>query len=88
MAYNLRMAGDFVNEVDETISTESFESKGNTAFPFLAAGIEYGVAPRVALSLEGRYQWGSHDLGPGFADFEKPLDLAGSRFSFGLQYRL
>jgi hypothetical protein len=88
IAYNLRLSGDFVDEVDETISTESFESKGNTVFPYVAAGIEVGVSPRVAVSIEGRYQWGSHDLGPSFQDFANPLDLAGSRLSFGVQYRI
>jgi hypothetical protein len=88
MAYNLRLEGDFVDEVSQTISAQLFESKGNTTFPYVAAGIEYGVTPRVAVALEGRYQWGSHNLGPDFDDFANPLDLAGSRLSFGIQYRL
>jgi hypothetical protein len=88
MAYNLRLEGDFVDEVSETISTQRFDSKGNTAFPYVAAGFEYGLMPRLALAVEGRYQWGSHDLGADFDDFVNPLDLAGGRFSFGIQYRL
>jgi len=87
LAYSLRLEGDFVDEVNETISAQSFESSGNTAFPYLAAGVEYGVTPRMALALEGRYQWGSHDLGPDFDDFANPLDLSGGRFSLGVQYR-
>jgi hypothetical protein len=86
-AYRLVLEGDFVDEVNETISAERFVSSGNTPFPYLAGGLEVGVTTRTAAVLEGRYQWGSAVLGPDFADFSNPLDLSGARLSLGLQYR-
>jgi len=86
--YRLRMEGDFVDEATDIILADSFSSTGNVAFPFLSAGVERGLSTRTVMTLEGRYQWGSHELGPEFArDFVNPLDLAGARLSAGVHYR-
>jgi len=88
--YRLQLEGDFVEEIDEgegIIHSDRFASSGSTAFPWVTGGIEMALTTRTALTFEGRYQWGDHDLGPEFVDFEHPLDLAGSRFSIGLNYR-
>jgi hypothetical protein len=85
--YRLQLEGDFVDENEGIIRKDRFASSGSTAFPWVMGGIEMALTTRTALTFEGRYQWGDHDLGPEFADFEHPLDLAGSRFSIGLNYR-
>lgn len=87
-AYRYRLEGDFVDEAQEIVLTDRYESRGTTPFPFVNGGVEIGLTTRTAASFEGRYQWGEHDLGPHFArDFTHPLDLAGLRLSAGVHVR-
>lgn len=86
--YELTLWGDFVDEADSSISTERFTSSGHAFFPYLGAGVEYGVSDHTALTVEGRYLWGRDDLGADFdRDFVEPLDLSGARLTLGLSYR-
>ncbi len=86
--YELRLWGDFVDEVDDLISTERFTSSGHTFFPFLGAGVEVSVSDQTALTLEARYLWGSDQLSRDFgSDFLEPLDLSGARVTIGFFYR-
>jgi hypothetical protein len=85
--YELALWGDF-DDVDALISTERFTSSGHAFFPFLGAGVEYGVSDRTALTIEARYLWARDDLGVDFdRDFVEPLDLSGARLTLGLFYR-
>ena len=69
------------------ITTEDFVSEGHSFSPFLGAGFEMRLSPHTALMLEGRYVWGSHNLGRDFAsDFAEPLDLSGARLTMGIYY--
>jgi len=87
-AYRLRLEGDFVDEANGVVLPDRYNSTGNVAFPFVNAGVERGLSTRAVMTLEGRYQWGNHELGPEFArDFVNPLDLAGARISAGIHYR-
>ncbi len=86
--YELKLSGDFVDEVDNAISTEQFTSSGHTFFPFLGFGIEITISDHAAFTVEGRYLWGSDELGRDFnRDFIEPLDLSGARLTAGFYYR-
>lgn len=86
--YELELSGDFVDEVDDTISGETFASSGGVFQPFVSTGAEIRLSTRTSFLVEGRYLWGSDELGPDFAsDFTDPLDLAGMRVTLGLQLR-
>lgn len=86
--YEVKLWGDFVDEVDDLISTEQFVSSGHSFFPFLSAGLELSISDQTALVLEGRYLWASDGLGRDFgSDFVEPLDLSGVRLTAGFYYR-
>jgi hypothetical protein len=86
--YAFEQEGDFVEETDEgaLIFAERFESQGSAPILWLGGGTEVSLSPRLALTLEGRYQWGEDDLGGDFRRFE-PIDLSGLRLSAGLAVR-
>ncbi len=91
-AYEVSLEGDFVDERDLTISTAQLQSDGGAFLPFLSAGFELAMTPRVAVVLEGRYHWGDTDLGQDFQDDRgrptfQPLDLSGARLTAGFYYR-
>lgn len=87
-SYVLELSGDFVDEIDSTISTSEFRSSGTTFMPYLSAGIERSLSDRAAFVVEGRYLWGDQDLGGDFADdFLDPLDLSGLRVTAGIFLR-
>jgi hypothetical protein len=83
--YRFEQWGDFVNE-ELFIVTDRIESEGAAFSPFLLGGMEARLTTRTALVLEGRYEWGSDDLGTEFRGFE-PMDLSGTRLTAGLSYR-
>ncbi len=86
--YEFALEGDFIDEVDNSISTARFVSDGNVFSPFLGAGLELASSSHTALMIEGRYLWGDHELGPAFErDFVEPLDLSGARLTVGVYYR-
>ena len=86
--YELKLSGDFVDEVDNAISAEQFTSSGHTLFPFLGVGLEIIISDHAAFTVEGRYLWGSAELGQDFnRDFIEPLDLSGARLTAGFYYR-
>ena len=85
--YELELRGDFVDEVDSGISAEQFTSGGHTFFPFLGAGFEFTISDHTAFTVEGRYLWGSDELGRDFErNFIEPLDLSGARLTAGFYY--
>lgn len=87
-SYVFELSGDFVDEIDSTISTNEFRSSGTTFLPFLSAGVERSLSDRSTFVIEGRYLWGSEDLGRDFADdFIDPLDLSGLRVTAGIFLR-
>jgi hypothetical protein len=91
--YRVEMTGDFVDEVDEIIYAADLDSTGTAFLPFLSGGLELGLSSRTAVSLEGRYHWGSAELGSDFRDDAgqpvwEPFDLAGARFTVGLSFRI
>jgi opacity protein-like surface antigen len=87
-SYAFEQEGDFVEETDEGtfIFGEQFESRGSSFVSWLGGGAEVSLTPRLALTLEGRYQWGEDDQGGDFRSFE-PIDLSGLRLTAGLSVR-
>ena len=80
--YDFQQNGDFVDFVDDHIFTDSFRSSGWTPTFHVFGGTDIQVYKRMFMSLEGRYVWGSAELGLDFIDFE-PIDLGGFRFGAG-----
>ena len=85
--YRFEQWGDFVDEVAEIVFSDEFASEGSALFPYLAVGAEIGLTPRASVMVESRYQWGEDHLSRDFGNFG-PLDLAGTRLTAGLYYRL
>lgn len=86
MGYRLEQWGDFVDEAEEIIFNDRFESEGAAFFPYVSGGLEIGLTPRTSVTVESRYHWGKGDLARDFSAFE-PVDLAGLRLTAGLSYR-
>jgi opacity protein-like surface antigen len=84
--YSFRQWGDFVDEVEEVIFREDFLSDGTAFLGYGSAGVDIAIRPRLALTLEGRYQWAEDDLKGDFRGFD-PIDLSGLRLTAGLSIR-
>ncbi len=87
-SYAFEQEGDFVEESPEgaLIFAERFESQGSSWVTWVGGGTDVTLTPRLALTLEGRYQWGDDELSGDFRRFE-PIDLSGLRLTAGLSVR-
>ncbi len=92
LKYSLEQSGEFVNyeTCDEAnvcdIFASEFASEGWTQTLHVAGGTDYWLTPRLGVSAELRYQWGSAPLGSGFSGFEN-IDLRGLQSTLGLSVR-
>lgn len=87
MYHRFEQEGDFVDYLDETIFSETYQSSGWSALAQVLGGFEVALGPRTAMMVEGRYLWSSADLDLDFEGFE-PIDLAGFQATAGLSFRL
>ena len=71
--------------LEQRVFQDRFESDGWGRALHALAGVEWGITPRFALTLEGRYQGATADLGDQFEGFE-PLDLHGAHVTLGMTY--
>ena len=83
--FELKQAGDFVDFLDLSVFTDSFESTGWTPSGHVFGGADIALHRRILLTVEARYLWASGDLGADWIDFE-PLDLAGLQLSTGIRF--
>jgi len=82
-SYELRQNGDFVDDTNKHIFTDTLNSKGWAPTAHVLGGTDIQVARHLLLSLEGRYSWQHADLQTDFSNFQ-PIDLGGFRFGAGV----
>lgn len=87
MWYRFRQAGDFVETPSLDIFTDKFEARGWTPTANATGGLEFSIAPRLALTGEVRYQWARGPAGKDFVGYND-LDLSGAAATLGLTFRL
>ena len=81
--------GEFVDPETLEIFPGHFTKTGTTAGPIVLGGIRMPLGGDVyALTLEGRYQWGSGDTGGAANEFlGDKIDLGGGSLNFGFLIR-
>jgi len=84
--YELSQTGDFVDFVDLSVFSDSFDSRGWSPSAHGVAGIDLQLHRRLFATVEARYVRSSATLGTDFIDFE-PIDLSGLRTSAGINFR-
>jgi opacity protein-like surface antigen len=81
--YELRQNGDFVDDTNKHIFTDTLSSKGWAPTAHVLGGTDIQVSRHLLLSLEGRYAWQHAELTTDFSNFQ-PIDLGGVRFGVGI----
>jgi hypothetical protein len=84
--YKLAQTGDFVDFVDLSVFSDSFDSRGWSPSVHAVAGVDLQLYRRLFATVETRYVRSSAALGQDFVDFE-PIDLSGLRTSAGINFR-
>lgn len=83
--------GDFVRFSDPALPVreDSFVSDGATPGFHVSGGLRIGITDDVGLIAQGRYQWGSTNMGKGFRDDfpDNKLDLSGATATLGINVR-
>lgn len=83
MWYSFKQIGDFVDFTDLGVFSDVFRSSGAAPTFHVFGGVDLQMYKRLFLTTEGRYVWASAELDSDFIDFD-PIDLAGFRFSAGI----
>jgi len=86
MWYQLSQQGDFIDFTTLNVFPDSFESSGWTPTVHAFAGTDVSLTPRVALTVEGRYQWASAPLSVDYKGFDR-IDLSGFAVTTGIAFR-
>jgi hypothetical protein len=86
MWYRFKQTGDFVDFKTNDVFASVYESTGWTTAAHGAAGLEYSLDARFALSAETRYLWSKATLSPDFSGFDR-LDLSGLSTMLGFTVR-
>jgi hypothetical protein len=86
MYYKFRQAGDFIDFQTTDVFSSLYASDGWTGTTYAAAGLEYSLGPRFALTTEARYLWSNARLSNDFSGFDH-LDLSGASTTIGLSVR-
>jgi hypothetical protein len=81
--------GEFVDPETLEIFPDRFAADGTTVGPILLGGLRMPLGGDIyALTLEGRYQWGSGDTGGAANNFlGDKIDLGGGQLNFGFLVR-
>ena len=83
--YEFHQTGDFVDFLDLSVFSDTFQSNGWAPSAHVFAGVDVKLARRVFLTGEGRYLWSQAELGPDFSSFQ-PIDLTGFKLTVGINY--
>jgi len=83
--YEFHQTGDFVDFLDLSVFSDTFQSSGWAPSAHVFAGVDVKLARRWYLSGDGRYLWSQAELDPDFASF-KPIDLTGLKLTAGINY--
>ena len=85
LRYSFEQYGDFVDFATTKVFPDRFTSKGFTPALVGFVGGDISLAPRVAVTAEGRYHWARSPVSPDFSQF-KPIDLSGFSVTTGLSF--
>lgn len=83
LKYDFKQKGDFVDFVDLSVFSATFQSEGWTWSGHVCGGIDVRAYRRLYITGEGRYVFASGDLDSDFVGFE-PMDLCGFRLGAGV----
>lgn len=86
MWHRFEMSGDFIDFADFAVFSTTYRSEGFAPLAQGFAGLDITVSPRVALTVEARYQWARAAMGPEFEGFDR-IDLSGLQTSAGVHLR-
>jgi opacity protein-like surface antigen len=85
--YRFHQTGDFVDFTNgNSVFPDTYTSSEWGFTPQVAAGIDWNLNTRVAVTTQARYLWGKADLGSDFSGFN-PIDLSGLGLTGGLTFR-
>jgi len=85
--YRFSQTGDFVDFANgNSVFRDTFTSSAWGFTPQVAAGLDWNIGPRFALTTQAKYLWGKADLGVDFSGFS-PIDLSGLGVTGGLTIR-
>ena len=84
--YEFEQEGDSVDFETEDIFYALLGSVGTTGTAHVFSGVDVSLSPRVVLTGQGRYSWGSADMGQDFVDFNS-IDLGGFQATVGISFR-
>jgi len=83
--------GEFIKFSDASLPVieDSFIADGVTPGLHVSGGIRFGITDDIGVTAQGRYQWGSTNMGKGFRDDfpNNKLDLSGATASVGINVR-
>ena len=85
LRYSLMQYGEFIDIVDFSIFPDQLPSDGWSPTAYAGGGVDWVVFKRLALTLDGRYQWASPKLDESVWTGFEPLNLGGARFSTGIR---
>ena len=83
--YEFHQTGDFVDFLDSSVFSDTFQSNGWAPSAHVFAGVDVQLARRLFLTGEGRYLWSQAELGLDFSSFQ-PIDLTGFKLTAGIKY--
>ena len=84
--YRFEQEGDFVDFETLDVFSAILESDGTTGTVHMLGGVDLSLGSKVVLTGEGRYSWGSMEMGRDFVDFDN-IDLGGFQATVGLSFR-
>ena len=88
MWYRFRQDGDFVIDPETLeIRTQKLESSGWGPTVQGMAGVDYTIGPWIALTAEGRYNWGRAPLNENVYEGFDKIDLSGFAGTMGFRVR-
>jgi hypothetical protein len=85
MHYAFTQNGDFVDFVDNSVFTQTFQSSGWAPSAHVFGGVDVKATRRIYFSAEARYLWSHAKLSSDFSGFN-PIDLSGLRMTGGLRF--
>jgi hypothetical protein len=86
MYYRFHQEGDFIDFATTNVFPSIYASDGWTRTAYAAAGLDYSLGPRFALTTEARYLWSNAELSRDFIGFEH-VDLSGLSTTVGVAVR-
>lgn len=85
MHYSFTQDGDFVDLVDLSVFTHTYDSSAWGPSAHVFGGVDVKASRRFYVSGEARYLWSHADLGKDFSGFA-PIDLSGLKLTGGIRY--